>query len=649
MAHPIHQANKNSPYGDLNREQFHERHQIIHQCSYMLNKQNMKIWTQFWRPDLTILPRLRGIVAMIHGYASESSWLFELTAVGIAKTGFMVCALDLQGHGYSDGCPGHFSDIHILADDCIQFFDSVKNSNPRLPAFLYGESLGGAVAIYVCLKQPSAWNGLILNGAMCGISENIKPMWPLEKLFPLVACVAPNSKIGLSPGNKSFKEAWKRKLVSKSPGYDPMISGKSTVTSTLHCLRACRVIERDCHKLELPMLLVHGGHDEVCDPGFAVNVFRSASSTDKSLKIFEGMWHMLIGETNESVETVFQTIVSWIAERADRAKVSSAADSIGFPREQFYKKHQIFHQQSHMLNKQSMKIWTQSWCPYPITSPQIRGIVAMIHGYASESSWLLELTAVGIAKTGFMVCALDLQGHGYSDGCPGHLPDIHILADDCIQFFDSVKNSNPNLPAFIYGESIGGAIAVLVCLKQRISWNGLVLNGAMCGLSRIVKPIWPVEKLLPLVASIAPNWEIGMSPGNYKSYKEVWKRRLVSKSPGRNRVISGRSTAASTLQCFRAWRIIEREGRELKLPMLIVHGGHDEVCDPVFAVNVYESASSADKSLKIFEGMWHMLIGEPNESVERVFQTIVSWIAERADKANVNPPADFIGKRRSNL
>lgn len=28
MAHPIHQANENSPYGDLTRGQFYEKHQI---------------------------------------------------------------------------------------------------------------------------------------------------------------------------------------------------------------------------------------------------------------------------------------------------------------------------------------------------------------------------------------------------------------------------------------------------------------------------------------------------------------------------------------------------------------------------------------------------------------------------------------------
>ena len=193
MSHPVHDASESSPYGDLTREEFYKNHQILHKESFMLNQQNMKIFTQSWRPNSTL--QLEGLVAMEHGYNSESSWLFELTAVAIAKAGFLVCAIDLQGHGYSDSLPGHIPNIEPIVCDCIQFFDSIKVDHPKLPAFIYGESLGGAIAILVCLKQKREWNGLILNGSMCGISAKFKPTWPLEKLLPVAAFLAPTWKI----------------------------------------------------------------------------------------------------------------------------------------------------------------------------------------------------------------------------------------------------------------------------------------------------------------------------------------------------------------------------------------------------------------------------------------------------------------------
>lgn len=44
-----------------------------------------------------------------------------------------------------------------------------------LPSFLFGQSLGGAVALKIHLKQPNAWNdGAILVAPMCKvISEPI--------------------------------------------------------------------------------------------------------------------------------------------------------------------------------------------------------------------------------------------------------------------------------------------------------------------------------------------------------------------------------------------------------------------------------------------------------------------------------------------
>ena len=38
-----------------------------------------------------------------------------------------------------------------------------------LPSFIFGESMGGAVALKVHLKQPNAWNGAVLVAPMCKV------------------------------------------------------------------------------------------------------------------------------------------------------------------------------------------------------------------------------------------------------------------------------------------------------------------------------------------------------------------------------------------------------------------------------------------------------------------------------------------------
>ncbi|CAI9095697.1 OLC1v1031693C1 [Oldenlandia corymbosa var. corymbosa] len=330
FSHPIHEANKNSPYGDLTREEFHKKHQILHKQSFMFNKKNMKIFTQSWQPADYSTSELKGLVAMIHGYCSESSWLFELNAIAIAKSGYFVCALDLPGHGYSEGSRGFISDLLSLVSDSIQFFDSVRKEHSGLPAFLYGESLGGAIAVFICLRQKNEWNGLILSGPMFGISRNMLPMWPTEKIIlPVASSFAPSWQINSTRlfAVESIKEGWKKRLVGKGPNRPTNSMIPLQAITLREFMKACSFIQRRCHQLEVPLLVLHGEDDRVCEPQAAKFVFQSAASKDKSMKICPGMWHQLIGEPNPSVEQVFEMIISWIEVRAKMVKMNHITHS----------------------------------------------------------------------------------------------------------------------------------------------------------------------------------------------------------------------------------------------------------------------------------------------------------------------------------
>jgi acylglycerol lipase len=119
-------------------------------------------------------------------------------------------------------------------------------------------------------------------------------------------------------------------------------------------------------------------------------------------------------------------------------------------------------------------------------------------------------------------------------------------------------------------------------------------------------------------------------PVSSRSYKEEWKRRLVANNP--NRRNSEKPPPATALEFLRFSEYIRMHCYDLKVPFVMVHGEDDFVCDFRSASFVHESASSKDKTLKTFPGMWHVLIGEPKENVELVFETILSWLEDHAAK-----------------
>lgn len=149
MVHPIAEADERSPFGSLTPEEFYARHGVTHTTSSFVNPRGLRIFTQRW------VPRgggVLGAVAVVHGFTGESSWMVQLTAVHLAAAGFAVAALDHQGHGFSEGLPGHIPDIAPVLDDCDAAFAAFRaDYPPPLPCFLYGESLGGAIALLLHL------------------------------------------------------------------------------------------------------------------------------------------------------------------------------------------------------------------------------------------------------------------------------------------------------------------------------------------------------------------------------------------------------------------------------------------------------------------------------------------------------------------
>src|SRR5438132_697741 len=102
-------------------------------------------------------------------------------------------------------------------------------------------------------------------------------------------------------------------------------------------------------------------------------------------------------------------------------------------------------------------------------------------GYAVECSMTMRGTGERLAAAGYAVYGLDYEGHGRSDGLQGYVPDFQALVADCDAFFTSVVQSHSNRTSrFLLGESMGGAVALLLHRARPDFWTGAVLVAPMC-------------------------------------------------------------------------------------------------------------------------------------------------------------------------
>jgi len=117
---------------------------------------------------------IRAVVCFCHGFLGSSSYLIRCEYQRYVKAGIAFVAIDYEGHGLSDGLHGLIPSWELLVADCAEYFRQILGDQfPGIPAFLCGESMGGAVCFSVYERNPSLWKGVVFVAPMCKIKDDM--------------------------------------------------------------------------------------------------------------------------------------------------------------------------------------------------------------------------------------------------------------------------------------------------------------------------------------------------------------------------------------------------------------------------------------------------------------------------------------------
>ncbi|XP_050234882.1 caffeoylshikimate esterase [Mercurialis annua] len=304
-------------WGDMPEEEYYASQGVINTKSYF-ETVNGKLFTQRFVP---LDQKIKGTVYMTHGYGSDTGWLFQKICIEYATWGYAVFAADLFGHGRSDGLRCYMGDLEKIAATSLSFFKHVRSSEPYkdLPAFLFGESMGGLATMLMYFQSdPNTWTGLIFSAPLFVIPEPMKPsklhLFMYGLLFGIAdtwAAMPDNKMVG-----KAIKDPEKLKIIASNPR---RYTGKPRVGTMREIQRMCQYVQDNFSKVTAPFLTVHGTADGVTCPTSSELLYEKGGSEDKSLKIYEGMYHSLIqGEPDENANLVLKDMREWIDERVVR-------------------------------------------------------------------------------------------------------------------------------------------------------------------------------------------------------------------------------------------------------------------------------------------------------------------------------------------
>ncbi|XAR57330.1 2-acylglycerol O-acyltransferase [Bertholletia excelsa] len=320
--------------------------------------------------------------------------------------------------------------------------------------------------------------------------------------------------------------------------------------------------------------------------------------------------------------------------------------------------------EEYIRNSRGVELFTCRWLP--LSSP--RALIFLCHGYGMECSDFMrddarrsspinrgvvsilstlsqdvtrERESLKLGREGEKFSCVESEFTAVSStvnpnttGAWCYIKNFGNIVVDSSNFFKSISAQEEyrDKKRFLYGESMGGAVALLTHRKDPTFWHGAVLVAPMCKISAKVKPHPLVVNILTRAEEIIPKWKVVPSKDVIGSaFKDPFKREEVRN----NKLIYQDKPRLDSRKLGRGYQFVSFPRypifiRGVTIPFLVLHGEADTVTDPEVSKALYVLASSEDKTIKLYPGMWHALTsGEPDDNVEIVFSDIVAWLDKR--------------------
>lgn len=266
------------------------------------------------------------------------------------------------------------------------------------------------------------------------------------------------------------------------------------------------------------------------------------------------------------------------------------------------------------FDSDGLTLFGRSWKPQGAP----RAILAICHGLNSHSGQY-EWVGRTLAEAGLAVYALDLRGRGRSEGERFFVQSVEEYTSDLGRLIDLAVAREGDLPLFLLGHSAGGVISSIFALDHQECLDGFICESFAF---QIPAPDLALNLIRGLshIAAHAPVFAL--------------KNRDFSRDPtivaelDADPLTAGETQPAATVAALaRADERLKRSFPQITLPVLILHGTADKATLPSGSAFFHETAGSADKTLKLYEGHFHDLLNDIGR--DEVLADIATWIGAR--------------------
>ena len=274
------------------------------------------------------------------------------------------------------------------------------------------------------------------------------------------------------------------------------------------------------------------------------------------------------------------------------------------------------HREDTFKGVRNADIYYQAWLP----DGEVEAVILLVHGIGEHSGRYTNHVNYFVPR-GYAIYALDHLGHGKSDGEREVIERFSDYTDTLGIFSGMVREWQPGKPIFILGHSMGGLITSTYLLDHQDEFQGAILSapaikpggdisGATIAVGKIISRILPKMGVLALDDS-----GISRDPAVVQAYRA---------DP---LVFQGKTPARLGAEMLGAMQRVTDAASTITLPILILQGTGDMLVNPSGAQILYDKVGSTDKTLELYDGLYHELHNEPERDV--MFADVEAWLAAR--------------------
>jgi len=246
------------------------------------------------------------LLLWLHGYA-EHRRRYGHFGNWMADQGVTVAAIDVRGHGESDGKRGHVGRFEEYFYDLNVLIHWSRENFPKTTCLLGSHSHGGLILARYLEEGsfPRKIEAAIFSAPFVGIGMPV-PDWKMT-MANSVSSFVPKLSVptGLPPELVSHDE----RIVS-SYRNDPLVFKKATTRWFTEAVKHQEIAIAKAGQIKLPTLVMQGLDDKIASVDASRRFFAGLGGKNKKWIEYPGFYHEIMNEIEK--ERVYKDMFAWI-------------------------------------------------------------------------------------------------------------------------------------------------------------------------------------------------------------------------------------------------------------------------------------------------------------------------------------------------